>query len=304
MVEAHASLGRDINNAWPSPAQFNHAILAIKVDDSVDFPAVVTTPKWGRLLFFDATNSDVLLGDLPTNLQGGKVHVVAPGSDALTTLPILPAETHHVCNRQVRLELAASGGVAGECSYGGPGSSGADSRATIRSYSATDFRKHITEKINDTVSGAVIEGLTTTDDPVSGECRIKYRFSAPRFAQMMPGGLAVVRLDVLSRDNVPVFPAKERILPIKLDLQLLRDEVTLKLPPGYVVDELPDRAELNSPYGHYESSYTVADGVVVAHRTLRLEDRVVPVNEYGALRKFMGDVAKADHSSVVLRKGD
>jgi len=63
-------------------------------------------------------------------------------------------------------------------------------------------------------------------------------------------------------------------------------------------------AQLNSPYGHYESSYAVTDGVVIAHRTLRLEDRVVPVSEYAALRKFLGDVAKADHSSVVLRKGE
>jgi hypothetical protein len=217
---------------------------------------------------------------------------------------VLPAETHHVCNRQVRLELNASGGVKGECNYGGPGSLGAYYRTLIRSHSAKDFRTHITERINGTVSGASIEDLKTSDDPITGECRIKYRLSAPRFAQMMPGGLAVVRLDVLSRDNFTVFPAKERKLPIKLDLLLLHDEVTLKLPAGFVVDELPDRAEFTSSYGHYESAYTFADGVVVAHRTLKLEDRVVPVSEYATLRKFLGDVAKADHSSVVLRKGE
>jgi len=303
MVQAHTSMGREIFEDWPTPSQFNHAILAIKVDDAVNFPAIVNTPKWGRLLFFDATDPDVLLGDLPNNLQGGKVQVVAPGSDGLTTLPVLPAETHHVSNRQVQLELNASGGVTGECNYGGPGSIGAYYRARGRQESANDFRKHITERINSTVSGASIEDLKTSDDPITGECRIKYRFSAPRFAQMMPGGLAVVRLDVLSRDTVPAFPAKERKLPVKLNLLLLHDEVTLKLPPGFVVDELPDRAEFTSPYGHYESSYAFADGVVVAHRTLKLEDRVIPVSEYASLRKFLGDVAKADHSSVVLRKG-
>ncbi|MBK9991146.1 MAG: DUF3857 domain-containing protein [Verrucomicrobia bacterium] len=304
MVSAHTSQGRQIVEGWPSPAQFNHAILAIKIDDSVDFPTVVNTPILGRLLFFDATNPDVLLGDLPTNLQGGKVHVVAPGSDALTPLPVLPAETHHLSNRQVNLELNANGSVTGECNYGGPGSSGAYYRRKIRSLSANDFQKNITERINGTVSGASIENLTTSDEPITGECRIKYRFSAPRFAQMMPGGLAVVRLDVLSRDTVPAFPAKERKLPIQLDSMILRDEVTLKLPPGFVVDELPDSAKFNSPYGHYESTYSVVDGSVVAHRMLRLEDRDVPVSEYAVLRKFLGDVAKADHSSVVLRKSD
>lgn len=302
MVQAHASLGRGIVEGWPSPAQFNHAILAIKVDDSVDLPSVVNTPILGRLLFFDATDPDVLLGDLPSHLQGGKVHVVVSGSDALTTLPVLSAETHHVNNRQVHLVLNANGSVTGECNYGGPGSFGAYYRTMSRMLSTNDFRKSITERINGTVSGASIDDLATTDDPLTGECRIKYRFSASRFAQMMPGGLAVVRLDVLSRDTVPAFPAKERKLPIKLNLLLLRDEVTLKLPPGFVVDELPDAAKLTSPYGHYESTYGVADGSVVAHRMLRLEDREVPVSEYAALRKFLGDVSKADHSSVVLRK--
>ena len=240
MVQAHTNLGREIFAGWPTPSQFNHAILAIKVDDSVDFPAVVNTPKWGRLLFFDATDPDVLLGDLPVHLQGGKVHVVASGSDALTTLPVLPAETHHMSSRLVQLELSANGGVKGECNYGGPGSVGAYYRAKSRHDSANDFRKHITERINSTVSGASVEDLTTHDDPLTGEYRIQYRFSAPRFAQMMPGGLAVVRLDVLSRDTVPAFTAKERKLPIALELWLLRDEVTLKLPRGFVVDELPD----------------------------------------------------------------
>jgi len=304
MVEAHASLGREINEAWPSPGQFNHAIIAIKVDETVDSPAVVNTPKYGRLLFFDATDPDVLLGDLPSQLQGSKVHVLAPDSDGLTVLPVLPAETHHLGIRQVQIELNANGSAAGAFNYGGPGNAGAYYRAKSRHYSAKDFRTNIGERLNATISGASISDLTTSDDPLTGDCRVKFRFSAPHFAQLMPGGLAVVRLDVLSRDTVPAFPAKERKLPIKLDLMLLRDEVTLKLPPGYVVDELPDRAELNSPYGHYESSYTVADGAVISHRTLRLEDRVVPVGEYATLRKFMGDVAKADHSSVVLRKGD
>jgi hypothetical protein len=302
MVQAHTRLGREIIEAWPSPYQFNHAILAIKVDDAVDFPAVVSTPKFGRLLFFDATNPDVLLGDLPSNLQSSKVHVVAPGSDALTILPLLPAETHHVWNRQVRLDLVANGGVTGECNYGGTGSAGAYYRAKSRLNSAKDFRTYVTERINTTVGGASIEELSTSDDPLTGDCRIKYRFSAPRFAQMMPGGLAVVRLDVLSRDSVPAFPAKERKLPIELELLLQRDEVTLKLPPGFVVDELPDRSEVKSPYGHYESSYVTADDTVVVHRTLKLEDCLVPVSEYAALRKFFGDVAKADRSSVVLRR--
>jgi len=302
MVQADTRRGREILDAWPSPMQFNHAILAIRAGDSVDLPACVTVPKLGRLLFFDATDNDVLLGDLPLYLQGSKVHVVAPGSDALTPLPVLPTATHHLAMQRVELTLDVSGAVVGECSFGGPGSVGADLRMRIRQNSAKDFRKKINELIAATVRGVTLDDLSTDDDPLTGECRVKCRFSSPRFAQLMPGGLAVVRLDVLSRDGVPAFPAKERKLPIGIPPILVRDEVTLKLPPGYVIEEMPAKTELSSIYGRYESSYEKTEGSVIARRSLQLEDRIVPVAEYAALKKFLGDVAKADRSSVVVRQ--
>lgn len=304
MVLARIGGGRLLNESWCSPYQFNHAILAIRVDTSVDLPAVLDVPGLGRLLFFDATCDDVLIGDLPVYLQGSKVHVVAAGNDALTTLPVLPAETHHRSDRQVHLSLDASGAVVGTCSQRGVGSIGAYSRRQVRTNSAKELRMKLTERIAATVRGAVLEDIRTADDPLSGESRIDVRFTAARYAQLMPGGLAVVRLDVLSRDGVPVFPAKERKLPIGLAPVLVRDEVVLQLPPGYVVEEMPTKAELSSPYGRYESTYESDQGTVVAHRMLQLEDRTVPVVEYAALKKFLGDVAKADRASVVLRQAE
>ena len=304
MVSAQAGGGRELADAWPSPYQFNHAIVAIKVDDSIALPAVVNVVPVGRVLFFDATDEDVLLGDLPGILQGSKVHVIAPGSDALTTLPVLPRETHHLGDGLVQLELGTDGSVAGECSVGGPGRIGAIYRGLIRRESAKDLRTMITQRINATVRGATLGELTTSDNPLTGECRIQCRFTAARFAQMMPGGLAVVRLDVLNRDSVPAFPSKERKLPVSMKSVLVRDKVTLRLPTSFVVDELPERSEITSPYGHYESRCEVVDGAVVAYRVLALEDRTVPVAEYAALRKFLGDVAKADNSSVVLRRAE
>jgi hypothetical protein len=304
MVSAQTEGGRALNDDWPSPAQFNHAILAIRVDESVAFPTVVNTPKFGRLLFFDPTDDDVCLGDLPWHLQGAKCFIVGPGSDALTTLPVLPTETRHVVDRRVQLQLDASGAVAGECSYGGPGRVGSIYRERIRTMSAKDLRTDITERINTTVRGARLDDFTTSDDLATGECRFKFRFAAPRFAQMMAGGLAVVRLDVLSRDAVPTFSETTRRLAVGLSPILQRDEVTLVPPPGYVAEELPDKALLQSPYGSYESAYTVGEGTVVVRRTLRLEDRTVPVAEYAALRKFLQDVAKADHASVILRRAE
>jgi hypothetical protein len=304
MVQVNSKTGRSIEESWPAPHQFNHAILAIKVSEAVSSPAIAEVQGLGRLLFFDVTDPYVMAGDLPARLQGGRVHVVAPENNLLTVLPIIPPETGHIWNHKVHMELSPTGGVVGDCYVGGAGESGAFYRSMTRNLLPKEINAKLANQVGAAVSGAIISDIVTTDDPVSGECSLKFHFSGSRFAQMMPGGLEVVRLDVLSRDSAPAFPAKERNFPIELKMGLAKDEVTLKLSAGIVVDELPEHTELKSKYGSYESSYTVANGAIVVRRTLKLEGMTVPATEYAALRKFFADVAKADHASVVLRQGE
>lgn len=45
-----------VQEFWPSPSQFNHCIIAIKVSDETQVASVVTQPGLGRLLIFDATD--------------------------------------------------------------------------------------------------------------------------------------------------------------------------------------------------------------------------------------------------------
>lgn len=300
-ASARIGEGRLVDPEWPSVQQFNHAIAAIRVDASVDLPSVVEVPGLGRLLVFDATEPDVVVGDLPLPLQGSRIHVLAPGNNGLTTLPVLPVESRHLFDRRVRLELVG-GGVVGECSFGGPGRAGAGVRFMERTKSEKELRDWLGAAINETVRGAKIAEFAATGDALTGERRLAFGFSAPRFGQQLAGGLTLLRLDILSRDSVPSFPVKERRLPIGLRPVLQRDLVTLPLPAGVVVDEMPPRSELSSPYGSYSSVVEVAEGAVVVRRELRLVDREVPVSEYEALRKFLSDVAKADRSAVVLRQ--
>ena len=144
-------------------------------------------------------------------------------------------------------------------------------------------------------------GLTTSDDPLTGDFRIKCDFTAPRVWQPMAGGLVLLRLDAFARNRVPTFSEKERRLPVGLSALKWSDEVRLALPAGMAVDELPAKVELSSPYGTYSIRPEFRDGVVTLRRTLELPERNVPVGEYAALRKFFSDVAKNDRISVVLR---
>ena len=47
-----------VNEAWISPGQFNHCIIAVKVSDDTKAPTIMTHPALGRLLIFDATDDN------------------------------------------------------------------------------------------------------------------------------------------------------------------------------------------------------------------------------------------------------
>lgn len=303
LASAQTEDGRLVNPGWPSLSQFNHAIVAIRVDDTVRLDPIVDVPGAGRLLFFDATSHTVLLGDLPWELQGSKVQVIFPGNTGLTTLPVLPTERFHLFEAALELELVGTG-VVGKCTMGGPGRAGAYWRGLALWKTEKEQREYFEERIGKSVRGSQIRSVAATEDPVTGDRRVAVEFSAPRFGQSMPGVGLIVRLDLLGRDNVPAFPELERRLPIGLTPALVRDVIRIRLPDCYVVEEIPKTVQLQTPYGKYSSTYEVSDRTVVVHRSLMLENRMVPVDEYAALKKFLADVAKADRASVVLRQAE
>lgn len=285
-----------------SPGQFNHAILAIAVDDSVHFPSVVSTEKWGHLLFFDPTSEYTILGDLPEAIQGSKAHIQTEGSDALITLPVMPVQEDLALKRQVRLRLAESGDVQVEGSVAAYRQAGARLRREIEAANLPqELEKLVGKQLSDSFRGAAVLEKKTEDDLVAGRCALVFKCTQKRFAQSLPGNITVVKLDVLSRHLLPAFPEKVRYRPIDLPPLVINDEVVFELPPDQAVEELPASTKLDSPYGNYALTSSVEQGTVVLRRTITFNKVTVPVDDYEKLKKFLSDIARADRSSVLLK---
>lgn len=306
-IRAYPTLARpkilgDVYPEWPSPGQFNHAIVAIEVDATIALPAVLPVTPWGRLLFFDPTDLETVLGDLPQQLQGSNVLICAEGSGALTTLPALPVNPEYLVETKAELSLSADGSISGKRSFGGAGQAGAWARHWLRTTSANDRCKKAVESLGGNMQGVAVTNVTSTDDRASGCCFVTSEFSAPGFVQFLRGGLVLARFHVLNRDSIPRFVEKERRMPVEIRPVGERDEVVLGLPAGINMEELPPKAVLTGPYGSYESSFECEGRSVVHHRMFTLNLGIVPVNAYADFQRFLSDVAKADRTAVVLRQ--
>lgn len=300
-VVALAGNEREVERDWPSPYQFNHQIIAIKVDNRIDLPTVVQTPQWGSLLFFDPTDPETFVGDLPWHLQGSNVLMIAPGSAELIRLPNLPVESRWLAERRVKFALTAKGAVSGECHFIGFAQDGAQMRHHMHSLTTKELHDWATGRINAAVRGAAVQNVSCEDDEATGRFGVTFDFAAPTFIQMLPGGLAVVRLDVLGRGALPTFAENARRTAVEIRPLIQDDEVTLVLPSGFGVEELPTKTVLHAAYGSYENDYGVKDGTIVFHRILKLNPLVVPVADYPKFRQFLASASKADREAIVLR---
>jgi len=302
-VGAFLGESRPVRPDFPTPAQFNHAIVAIAVDDAIQLPAVVPVEGFGRLLIFDATDPYTQLGDLSYLLQGGQVHVEAPGNNQLTLLPAFSAHSDFRFDRRLDLALAADGEIKMTGKVSAVGQTGASLRRQFETANMPkDLEALVTKQLNEKFRGATVLEKKTDDNPANGACTLSFSCALPKSVQWLPDGTGVVKLDLLDRKYLPKFSESERRLPARLHPLAVNDEIILGIPAGYTVTEFPANSSFASPYGSFEITCEKRDTALVFTRRVELKETDVPAADYSALRKFLGELAKADRAAVLLKR--
>jgi hypothetical protein len=294
----------DVRPEFPTPAQFNHAIVAIDVDPGVILPSVIQVERLGRLMLLDPTSEQTLVGDLPDYLQGSRILILSRDSAGLVDVPDIAPGIGFKVVRKAEIALQSDGSTTVTGRVEGRGQAGAVLRAAIKEADVPRKLEELaTRQLSDGFKGALIQEKKASDDRVSGLCDLKFTCSNKGFVQRLSGGLAVVKLDVLSRHNIPVLAEKERHLPVRLRPLSVDDEITLHIPAGQKVEELPAAATIESPYGSYQITIEAVGDSVVAHRTIAFNKIDVPAVDYAKLKAFLGQIARADRCSVILKQG-
>lgn len=284
---------------WASPFQFNHAIIAVKIQDSVQLAPVVTHPQLGRLLIFDPTDSYTPLGDLPEDEQGSYALIDAGDQGALLKMPLLPASANRV-EEVVGAKMSPQGTVEAVDDIEYFGQRATYWRAHFDLNSQTDARTHVERSLTETVGAVTLGALTHKDARDEGRLQLHLEYTSGQFGQSMQGRLLMVKPGVLVEAGRYFFPAKERKLPIVLHAAEFHGTVRLQVPATFKVNEVPDPITLAGPYGKYQASWTPSGGEVLFRQSLEVNDIIAPATEYKAVRDFFENVYGAEAAPVVL----
>ena len=284
---------------WASPFQFNHAIIAVKVSDAVKLPTVIPDSPLGHLLIFDPTDPITPIGGLPIDEQGSYALVIAGPSGALLKMPLLPANDNRT-ESTVEAVMDADGRLKARLQRQYFGQSGIPLRAVVKLRGSDDLKKRFERGFTRRLGGVTLNSVTTEGKPEDNRLAVNLDLAAERFGQMMQGRLLIVRPGELSSGGDYYFNSRQRSSPVKLEADLRRDSIKVKLPAGFKLDELPAPAKVESPYGSIEATWAVRDGEIVMDQTLEIRETVVPVSDFAKVRAFFDQVGGVQSAPVVL----
>jgi hypothetical protein len=289
-----------VRDSWPSPQQFNHAIIAIRVSDAT-LPASIEHPALGRLLFFDPTDADTLVGDLAEQLQGSFALIVADEKGGLVRIPMIPPEKSEL-RRQTELVLSPDGTINAKMEEISIGQAAAAMRAEFRLGSPADFVKRIESWISRTVPGAAITKVDPVQKADDDNFTLRAEFLGPHYAQLMQNRLMVFKPVIVDRRTEFSFSATSRKYPVVISSRQATDIVRVELPEGFKVDELPAAVRIETSFGNYSSSFEVTNRLLIFTRNVSMRPTVIPADRYSEVRSFFQRVSAAEQAPVVLVK--
>lgn len=301
MVSITADDPSFVRAEWASPHQFNHCIIAVKIGDSTVAESVVTHPSLGRLLIFDPTDPYTPIGDLPEDQQGSLALIDHKDTTELITMPTMSADANKV-DRQVEAVLGSDGSIFGKVTEKTIGQSARRERAQLKGLSAADYNRVIERWISRGATGAKTSRIEPRDNHAEGKFDLAVEFSANGYAQVMQQRLMVFKPAIVGRLDRLSFNDGVRSNPYMIDASAYSESVTIKLPEGFEVDEMPEAVKLETEFGRFEATYKIVGGHLVFNRSMKLNRATIPANKYETVKSFFGRVHAADQSPVVLLK--
>ena len=301
LVTIYAGDRNHVRRDWPSPYQFNHAIIAVRVSDEVKRASVIVHPQLGRLLLFDPTSTSTPIGALPEYEQGSLALVVAGNKGDLVLVPSAPEESNRT-DVNISASLAENGALTASLHEVLRGESAASFRELHSQKAATEFQKFLEKWLSLNANDVTLAKVSVNDSFEQGQFALDVEFQAPRYAQIMQQRLLVFRPAVVGRLGNHYLQAEPRTTPVVLSGECYHQQIEVSLPPAFQIDEMPEGANLKAGFGSYSSNYSLKGNKLTFTEQLDVTSSTIPADQYGEVKRFFEQVAGAGQAPLVFAK--
>jgi len=288
----------------PSPAAFNHMILAIELPSgtkSDQYRSVVAAKNGKRYLIFDPTDPYTPLGDLRGELQDTYALLVADGKGELIHTPLFAPDAN-VLVRTGHFTLTPDGVLAGDVVEDRTGDHAFQTRAEFIHSNAQERAQKIERRLSRSLQGFTLEKTDIQGlDHNQQKLVMSLKLTQPGYGQVR-GPLMLVRPRVLGEKGF-ALEKKPRHYPFQFDeASRETDTFEIELPKEYVVDDVPDPVKVDAGFASYESKIIVEGSKLRYWREFVRRDVLVGPERTEDLRKFLGTIGGDEAAVVVLKR--
>src|SRR5215469_1937030 len=283
---------------------FNHVILAVHLPDTMNDPsllAMTQNPKLGRLLIFDPTDEITPFGEVRGELQANYALLVTPDGGELIQIPQQSPSSSGI-TRAGQFSLDPRGTLVGTIHEVRVGDQAMYQRMELRYVEKDADRIKPLELLMSHSMGtfqitkASVTNLKQNTLPLGFD----WSFGALDYGKVA-GDLLLVRPRVLGNKALPLLETKEpRRYPIEFrGPERDADTFEIKIPAGYMVDELPPPTDADYSFASYHSKTEAKGDTIVYTRTFEIKELSVPVSKADDLKKFYRMIASDERNTAV-----
>jgi len=304
-IIVNASRGAVTKNSPPTPAGFNHMILAIALPDASygkHMPALYEHPKLGHLLIFDPTNYFVPFGQIPFYEQDNYGLLVGEQNGELINLPLSNPEANGVTSNS-KFKLLADGTLQGDVELVLTGFDAMLFRQAQQNETEQERKKAIERFIGRSIGSFQLDNLELVNvADIDKDVVIRYRVTADHYAKAT-GPMLLVRPRVVGEMAGPWDTSKPRHYAYEFPAPFVsRDNVEISLPDGFKVFELPDAVKASFPFAQYTSKTEAIGNVLKYSREYKMGANEVPFESVEQLKKLFAEINLDERSMAVLKK--
>ena len=276
-----------VRAALPQLSQFNYVAASVQLPD-------------GQQLVLDASDPLLPYDLLPERCLNQRGRLLAgPGQGRWIELMPRYRATHL---QQVQLHLTAEGALRGQTHEEFSGYAGVLARTTLEQMGEKKFATLLAAQ-HPTMTFPTF--VLARRDSVQQALALDYTFAQAAEQQTPQEQLYLSPLHEFGIVRNP-FRTENRTFPV--DFGYAKDEilvVTLTLPPGYTLVELPKSKALDLPGngGRFVYSGTATGGTVQLTSRLTLRKPIYSTAEYGQLRELYRLLLEKQAEQLVIRKG-
>jgi len=273
-----------INELMPQATQLNYVVCKLQLG--------------GESYYLDASDRNLSFGQLPLECYNGYDVVVDTTVNPLENALSADSVTEKK-KIVVYLTNGDHGGLDGSVqSYPGIAEAAEIRKKMKEQGGEKNFREELAGGLADqTISDFEIDSLKMPDEPlvISYSSYLASDSTAERFyfTPMLVGRMAV-----------NPFREAERTYPV--EMPYARDEnyiLTMDIPRGYAVDELPKSVKVALDDGGYFEYVLSADGDQIHFRTrIRLVKANYEPQDYTSLRAFFANIVSKENEQIVFKK--